>query len=65
MIDRLREILDSFKGRKILVLGDMMVDRYSWGEVNRISPEAPVPILEVTSESFMPGGAANVINNIY
>ena len=57
-------ILSGFKKRRILVIGDLILDRYIWGKVNRISPEAPVPIVEVTREDFLLGGAANVANNI-
>lgn len=60
----LRPILDKFSKSKIFVIGDLMVDQYIRGSVNRISPEAPVPILKVENESFMPGGAANVATNI-
>jgi D-beta-D-heptose 7-phosphate kinase/D-beta-D-heptose 1-phosphate adenosyltransferase len=56
--------LDRFPKARILVVGDLMVDHYIWGNVNRISPEAPVPVVEVTSESIRPGGAANVFSNI-
>ena len=48
----------------MLVIGDLMLDRFIWGDVERISPEAPVPVLRVTSESFRLGGAANVIHNV-
>jgi rfaE bifunctional protein kinase chain/domain len=58
------KILSGFKKKRILVIGDIIVDRYIWGKVSRISPEAPVPIVEVTSENFLLGGAANVANNI-
>ena len=51
-------------GRKVLVLGDVMLDRYLHGDVTRISPEAPVPFVRVERESFVPGGAANTANNI-
>jgi len=61
---RFAELVSNFKGKKILVIGDLMLDEYLWGGVSRISPEAPVPIVEVTSESIRPGGAANVANNI-
>jgi len=60
----LRPILDKFSKSKIFVIGDLMVDQYIRGSVNRISPEAPVPILKVENESFKPGGAANVATNI-
>lgn len=58
-------ILDAFAGKRIAVVGDLMVDRYYWGAVRRVSPEAPVPVVEVDSESVRLGGAANVANNIY
>jgi len=61
---RLRELLGNFKGRKIAVVGDLMVDRYYWGNVSRISPEAPVPVVEIVEEQVRLGGAANVANNI-
>ena len=57
-------ILREFKNKKILVIGDLILDRYIRGKVNRISPEAPVPIVEVTDEDFFLGGAANVAHNI-
>lgn len=59
-----REILRRFKGTKILVVGDLILDCYIWGNVNRISPEAPVPVVEVKNDTFMLGGAANVADNI-
>ena len=59
-----REILTEFKKRKILIIGDLILDRYIWGKVGRISPEAPVPVVEVTKEEFLLGGASNVANNI-
>ncbi|MFN3480757.1 MAG: D-glycero-beta-D-manno-heptose-7-phosphate kinase [Thermodesulfovibrionales bacterium] len=61
---KLHSILKFFRGKHILVIGDIILDRYIWGKVNRISPEAPVPIVEVTDDSFLLGGAANVANNI-
>jgi rfaE bifunctional protein kinase chain/domain len=61
---RLLNIVERFRGTHLLVIGDLMLDRFVWGEVERISPEAPVPILRVTSESSRLGGAANVIHNI-
>lgn len=66
MIDKARvsEILESFRQRRILVLGDLMLDRYLSGTVDRISPEAPVPVVRVTGEYSQPGGAANVALNI-
>ena len=53
-----------FRRSRLLVVGDLMLDRFIWGDVERISPEAPVPVLRVTSESFRLGGAANVVHNI-
>lgn len=61
---KLLDILDRFQGVHLLVIGDLMLDRFVWGDVERISPEAPVPVLRVTSESSRLGGAANVIHNI-
>ncbi|MFH1612843.1 MAG: D-glycero-beta-D-manno-heptose-7-phosphate kinase [bacterium] len=58
------KIIDNFKKKKILVIGDVLLDKFIWGEVSRISPEAPIPIVKVTKESYMPGGAGNVANNI-
>ena len=60
----LKTLLDGFAGKKIGVVGDLMVDKYYWGAVHRVSPEAPVPVVEVESESTRFGGAANVANNI-
>jgi len=61
---RLKEILDRARTKRILVIGDLMLDEFVWGKVKRISPEAPVPVVEVTGESFYPGGAANVARNL-
>jgi rfaE bifunctional protein kinase chain/domain len=61
---RLRGLLENFKGKTIAIVGDLMIDRYYWGSVHRVSPEAPVPVVEVESESVRFGGAANVANNI-
>src|SRR4249920_2732594 len=63
-VQRLREILTRAKTKRILVIGDLMLDEFVWGKVGRISPEAPVPVVEVTGESFYPGGAANVARNL-
>lgn len=57
--------IQSFRKRRVLVLGDMMLDRFIWGAVSRISPEAPVPVVEVRTESTCLGGAANVARNIW
>ncbi len=62
--NRFKEHLSHFRGRKVFVLGDLMLDHYIWGGVTRISPEAPVPVVNVTSESLLLGGAANVLHNI-
>lgn len=64
MDPRIKSILDRFKGRRIIILGDLMLDEYVWGKVGRISPEAPIPVVEVERETFALGGAANVANNI-
>lgn len=61
---RLKEIATKFKSKRILVVGDLMLDEFIWGKVNRISPEAPVPVVEVLKEEFFPGGAANVARNL-
>ncbi len=62
--EELTKIKNSFTGKKIAVVGDMMLDGYFWGDVKRISPEAPVPIVEIENEFFRFGGAANVALNI-
>ncbi len=61
---RVRGLLAAAARRRVLVLGDVMLDQFIWGRVNRISPEAPVPVVEFDHESFMPGGAANVARNL-
>ena len=63
-LKRLRQILERASSKRILVVGDLMLDEFVWGKVGRISPEAPVPVVEVTGESFFPGGAANVARNL-
>jgi rfaE bifunctional protein kinase chain/domain len=63
-IKRLEKLKKNFNGLKIAVIGDMMLDCYFWGEVRRISPEAPVPVVEVGDEFYRFGGAANVALNI-
>ena len=62
---RLNDLKKGFDGKRIAVIGDMMLDGYFWGDVKRISPEAPVPVLEVEDEFFRFGGAANVALNIF
>jgi D-beta-D-heptose 7-phosphate kinase/D-beta-D-heptose 1-phosphate adenosyltransferase len=61
----LTKVLSRFTKVKILVVGDIMIDRFIWGKVSRISPEAPVPVVLVDKETFLLGGAANVVNNIH
>ena len=63
-LKRLDQILDQASEKRFLVIGDLMLDEFVWGKVGRISPEAPVPVVEVTGESFYPGGAANVARNL-
>jgi D-beta-D-heptose 7-phosphate kinase/D-beta-D-heptose 1-phosphate adenosyltransferase len=61
---RAQQITDNFAGRRIVVLGDLMLDEFIWGEVRRISPEAPVPVVEVKRETWQAGGAGNVVSNL-
>ena len=60
----IREIEHEWAGKRLLVVGDVMLDKYIWGEVGRISPEAPVPVVRATHRSEQPGGAANVAMNL-
>jgi D-beta-D-heptose 7-phosphate kinase/D-beta-D-heptose 1-phosphate adenosyltransferase len=60
----LSAVLARFAGKRVLVIGDLMLDEFIWGKVSRISPEAPVPVVNVTGESYYPGGAANVARNL-
>lgn len=60
----LTEVIDKFSSTRIVVIGDVILDHYIWGDVNRISPEAPVPVVEVKDENFRLGGAANTVANI-
>src|ERR1035437_7138626 len=62
--DQLRDVLKRFAQQEIVVVGDVMLDHFLWGKVSRISPEAPVPVVEITRESSFPGGAANVARNL-
>lgn len=62
--DRLEMILDAMRGKAIMVIGDLMLDEYIWGVVERISPEAPVPIVDVKEETFRLGGGGNVAKNL-
>ncbi len=61
---RARALLKAMRERRVLVLGDVMLDEFIWGKVARISPEAPVPVVEVKDQSFHPGGAGNVATNV-
>ncbi len=61
---RVKEIFKNFAGKKIAVIGDIMLDRYFWGSVTRVSPEAPVPVIDLEHETFHLGGAANVASNL-
>jgi len=63
-VRRFNSLISNIKGKKIAVVGDLMVDRYFWGIVSRISPEAPVPVVDIEREFSQLGGAANVGNNI-
>lgn len=63
-IAKIKEVIEKIQGVKVLVIGDLMVDEFLTGKVSRISPEAPVPVLEFSSHSFLPGGAANTAVNI-
>ena len=62
--ERAKVIIDSMRGRKVVVLGDVMLDEFVWGDVTRISPEAPVPVVDIRRESVHLGGAANVLANL-
>jgi len=59
-----RTLFDRMRSKRILVVGDVMIDEWIWGRVSRISPEAPVPVVEVDDHSFTLGGAGNVANNL-
>lgn len=61
---RANQLISAFAGKRILVLGDVMLDQFIWGKVRRISPEAPVPVVEVANETYHLGGAGNVAANI-
>ena len=63
-VERVRKLLAAARQARVLVVGDVMLDQFIWGGVSRISPEAPVPVVEFERESFMPGGAANVARNL-
>ena len=61
---RASELTTSFAAQRVLILGDLILDRYVWGNTDRVSPEAPVPVVQVSHESTMLGGAGNVARNI-
>ena len=61
---RANEMIETIRDRKIVVLGDVMLDEFVWGDVTRISPEAPVPVVDIRRESIHLGGAANVLANL-
>jgi len=63
-IESMIEAIRTFPRYRVLVVGDIMMDQFLWGEVSRISPEAPVPVVKVERETFLLGGAANVVNNL-
>lgn len=60
----LENVVKRFANKRLMVVGDLLLDQFIWGEVSRISPEAPVPVVWVKNEGFMPGGACNVANNL-
>ncbi len=62
--DRFKTCRDKFQRRRVLVIGDLMIDEYLWGDVDRVSPEAPVPVVSINSEDYTLGGAGNVVNNL-
>src|ERR1700733_10469815 len=62
--DRFLDLIRGFAGKHMLAIGDLMLDEFIWGRVSRISPEAPVPVVNVTGESYYPGGVANVARNL-
>jgi D-beta-D-heptose 7-phosphate kinase/D-beta-D-heptose 1-phosphate adenosyltransferase len=61
---KLRSLVRRFAGTRVLVIGDLMLDQFVWGDVSRISPEAPVPIVRVRRQEARPGGAGNVVSNV-
>jgi D-beta-D-heptose 7-phosphate kinase/D-beta-D-heptose 1-phosphate adenosyltransferase len=64
MHTRFKKILTRFNSSKVYIIGDLILDVFIWGKVRRVSPEAPVPVVEVEKDSYLPGGAANVANNM-
>jgi D-beta-D-heptose 7-phosphate kinase/D-beta-D-heptose 1-phosphate adenosyltransferase len=63
-LDDLQRRVEAFAGKRLLVLGDLMLDEYVWGEVHRVSPEAPVPVVESRRQTYGLGGAGNVVGNV-
>lgn len=63
-LEKMKKIIQNFRKKRVLVLGDLMMDKYIWGNVSRISPEAPVPIVEVNKDTRCLGGAGNVSHNL-
>src|SRR5208283_2992719 len=63
-LSRVRQLLVAASRARVTVLGDVMLDQFLWGKVARISPEAPVPVVEFVRESYIPGGAGNVARNL-
>jgi D-beta-D-heptose 7-phosphate kinase/D-beta-D-heptose 1-phosphate adenosyltransferase len=63
-VKKMANIIENFHGKRVLVLGDLMLDKYLWGNVGRISPEAPVPVVEVHRDTSCLGGAGNVCHNL-
>src|ERR1700750_3402128 len=63
-LNKLQQILGRAQGKRLLVIGDLMLDEFVWGKVGRISPEAPVPVVEVPRETFYPGGAPHAARNL-
>lgn len=63
-MDNLLNIISNLGSPRIMVIGDLMLDKYVWGEVKRISQEAPIPVINVSSEDVRPGGAGSVVNNL-
>src|SRR5258708_4379514 len=63
-VSRVRQILAAATKTRALVIGDVMLDHFIWGQVGRISPEAPVPVVDFERETYIPGGAGNVARNL-
>lgn len=64
-LHNMQQAINKFSSANVLVIGDIIVDHFIWGSVSRISPEAPVPVVNVTNESLLLGGSANVLHNLY